>query len=239
VQEIIIGTKKTTAIDLLLAQFTAVPEQPQSSSPVLVKKLQKVVYGLGSLLRGNRPAQVHFLSVGGPELLGTTLTGLLLEEGSSSHAHKMTKRLLMLADDIVSDVKLAHEEANKMTDKLLSMLADDIVSDVKLAQEEAISETAVVDETIVQAFSTAQWCELAVLALRGDPTIHETALLTVATLADKCARSSWNMDGVQQAIFQIRDHWQKEGSNMDPDILKERLELIESTMNVLTQEIQK
>jgi hypothetical protein len=158
------------------------------------------VYALGALLRNNRPAQVHFCASGGPKLLGLTLTHLI-EEGST-HANKMTKRLLMLADDIVSDVKLHSEE----------------------------TKSPQVDDAILQAFSTPQWCQLAVLALRGDSTIYETALLTVATLAGQC---SWNVDSVQKAIFQIRDDWQAE-SDMDPDILKERLQLIESTMTLLT-----
>jgi hypothetical protein len=222
---------------LLLAQFTAAAsaltlaaesfQSQQSQSPpapvvLLVQKLfQKIVYALGSLLRGNRPAQVHFCAAGGPEVLGTTLTGLLRREDqkgspSTTHARKMTKRLLMLADDIVSDVKLNHYHH----------------------QEDKSPAAVDEDETIVQAFASAQWCELAVLALQtGDSTIHETALLTVATLAGQCISArSWNMEVVQQAIFQIRDHWKTgPGSeSMDPDILQERLELIESTMNVLT-----
>jgi nucleotide exchange factor SIL1 len=201
VEEILIGNHVTTAVDLMLAQFAAASQEHIQSAPV-VKKLQKVVYALGSLLRNNRPAQVHFCASGGPSLLGTTLTGLI-EEGSS-HANKMTKRLLMLADDIVSEVKLIEEE----------------------------NKSPQVDEAIMQAFSTKQWCQLAALALHGDPTIYETALLTVATLAGQC---SWNKDLVQKAIFQIRDDWKAE-SDTDPDILKERLQLIESTMTLLTTE---
>jgi hypothetical protein len=110
------------------------------------------------------------------------------------------------------------------------MLADDIVSEVKLIEEQ--SKSPQVDEAIMQAFSTEQWCQLAVFALQGDPSIHETALLTVATLVGQC---SWDKDVVQKAIFQIRDDWKTE-SEMDPDILKERLQLIESTMTLLTAE---
>jgi hypothetical protein len=109
-------------------------------------------------------------------------------------------------------------------------LADDIVSEVKLIEEE--NKSPQVDEAIMQAFSTKQWCQLAALALHGDPTIYETALLTVATLAGQC---SWNKDLVEKAIFQIRDDWKAE-SDTDPDILKERLQLIESTMTLLTTE---
>jgi hypothetical protein len=54
----------------------------------------------------------------------------------------------------------------------------------------------------------------------------------VTTLVGQC---SWDTDLVQKAIFQIRDDWNAE-SDMDPDILKERLELIESTMTLLTTE---
>lgn len=208
-EEIWIGNHKTTAVDLMLAQFTAASQEHMIQSQPVVQKLQKVVYALGALLRNNRPAQVHFCASGGPELLAMTLTGLI-EEKSDPHANKITKRLLMLADDIVSDVKLhqLHEHEHEQESKSLQ-----------------------VDEAIMQAFSTEQWCQLAVLALQGDPAIYETALLTVATLVGHC---SWDMDVVQQAIFQIRDDWKAEGSDTDPDILKERLELIDSTMNLLT-----
>lgn len=207
VEEFSIGiresTKKTCAVDLLLAQFTATSGIPEyhSSLPV-VKKLQKLVYGLGSLLRANRPAQAHFCAAGGAESLGATLIGLLDGNTNSPHAKKMAERLLMLADDIVSDVMLHEVESEH-------------------------------DAPIIRAFSSDQWCELAVLALAGDPAIHETALKTIATLTGQC--SSWDMDLVQQSIIQIRDDWKTGGSEMHPDILKERLQLIESTMTLLQE----
>jgi len=153
VEKILVGEETTTAVDLLLTQFDAASKEPPS--PSVVKKLQKMLYGLGALLRANRPAQVHFCASKGPEILGKTLANLV--EDRSSHAVKMTKRLLNLADDIILDVEL-HASKSKQ-----------------------------VDEAIVQAFSSELWCQLTAVALQGDPVIREVALRTVAALVGHCS----------------------------------------------------
>ena len=88
-EEIVIeANTKTTALELLLSQYVDSDQAP--------KKRQKMLYGLGSLLRGNRSAQANFVKLQGPSRL---FAGAVVEI-------KLQKKLLALVGDIVADVVL-------------------------------------------------------------------------------------------------------------------------------------
>jgi hypothetical protein len=141
-EEFAIDGIKTTPIDLLLFQL----KQNGSSN-----KRQKILYALGSMLRGNRIVQAHFCASGGPAVLGTILS-------SSSDDAKTAKRLLALADDVISDVTMHPYEVDDNIDKLIisSFSTDDFCqAPIPLLKQEALQETAL--ETIQALEPYCQW----------------------------------------------------------------------------------
>ena len=193
VEEVLIGETKLTVIDLLLQQL----EQTPAEGHVLQQKLQKILYSLGALLRGNRAAQVHLSASSGPDLLAKRLA-VWIGEGSSGSI-KLSKRLLLLASDIVTDVKLHG------------------------------SKSAQVDQAIVESFSSESWCASTHRALK-ETSLQVTALLTVKTLAPEC---SWDNESVRRAVEDIKKNWESNGSGMDSDIQRERLNLVQNTLDEL------
>jgi nucleotide exchange factor SIL1 len=169
--QVVIGDTLTTATDVVLQQYVAI----ELSSEVAFRKAHKLLYALGSLLRGNRPAQVHFSTQGGPALLGTQL--------AKATDGKTIERLLALANDIVSDVKLHTGTSEEM------------------------------DAVIVRGFASESWCNSALAALQQQGTVllQEKALQAVHTLAPDCewdvtavrdvlleVRASWEASATQR-----------------------------------------
>jgi hypothetical protein len=139
VEELKIDGSKTTPIDLLLSQIQ------KEDSP---KKLQKIMYALGALLRGNREAQVHFLSLNGPSMLGQVL---ISQDGSN-----LDKRILSLADDIVSDIHL-HPREPIMDALIVEAFARDewCEAAIELLERDALQKTALL--TIKTISPHCQW----------------------------------------------------------------------------------
>ena len=147
-EELSIDGIKTTPIELFLNQLKV----DDINGPA--KKFYKILYALGSLLRGNRMAQAHFCAAGGPTVLGKMLSTASQDPASADV--KATKRILALADDIVSDVTLHPYEQDEDIDKL-----------------------------IVASFSADDWCEPPIRFLERD-VLQETALETIQALEPFC-----------------------------------------------------
>lgn len=95
-------TTTTTAIHLLVTLIQNAAKDETSSS----SKLRKSMYALGAMLRGNREAQTLFCALDGPAVL----LQLLLRQVAGSSSDPLAKRILALADDIISDVDLHPKE---------------------------------------------------------------------------------------------------------------------------------
>lgn len=207
---------KTTALDLVLAQFVA------SSKAVLetthpkdeyydsvMMKVHKSLYALGALLRANRQAQTHFCADQGPPLLATILS-VLADQAQKNDPPSLARDNL------------------KVVQRLLS-LAQDIVMDVTLHG----SKSQQVDEAIRKAFSSTDWCNT-VLRFVPIPRLYETTLLTVQQLAPHC-RASWDGKEVQQQVQQppanVLDAWLPK--DLDLDLREERMNLLESTLQAI------
>jgi nucleotide exchange factor SIL1 len=115
-----IATTTTSALNLVVSQLKLSLHQHEQSplSRVLDLKIRRLVYCLGSFLRGNRAAQVQF-GPDGPDILATTLQRLVQSldsdtktavekdaHGTNAFARKLAERLLNLATDMVLDVTL-------------------------------------------------------------------------------------------------------------------------------------
>lgn len=93
----------TTPMKLLKEQLDESPES---------KTCHKIVYALGSILRGNRAAQLYFLRIDGPASLSRILAGIL----RSGEDLGLANRILALIGDVVSDVILHTDSHQNIID---------------------------------------------------------------------------------------------------------------------------
>jgi nucleotide exchange factor SIL1 len=211
---------KTTALDLVLAQFIAacnaivaatdLPNKDDYYDTVMMK-VHKTLYALGAMLRANRQAQTHFCADEGPSLLVDVLA--------------------QLADQAQLSTNYLPNDSMKVAQRLLS-LAQDIVMDVTLHS----STSEQVDQAIGNAFSNAPWCKT-VLRFVSIPRLYETTLLTMRHLAPYC---EWDDVTTEQVIQQLQqppdpvlESWLQH--DLEPDERKERLELLQSTVQAIQQ----
>jgi len=209
----------TTALDLVLQQFQTFRTTAPPLTTTEQQKLLKVMYCLGSFLRGNRAAQIHFGAAGGPATLSTALQALLNQSDTpwSSFDRKMSHRLLNLASDTVSDVVLhaSHDEENDGEGRRRGL--------------------GQLDAAIVDAYTSEAWCDAvqkALVSLRD-----ETALRTVHSLAPHCASAlAWSQGAIAQlgnTLVQLGDEWKAEAELHHPEVLQERFDLLEATLQLL------
>ncbi|GKZ01169.1 hypothetical protein MPSEU_001068300 [Mayamaea pseudoterrestris] len=105
----------TTALDLLTEQIDVFNDIAYDFSETV--KLQKFIYALGALLRNNRDAQAHFVSINGAVRVGKLLTHAL--QNDTRLSQRIALRLLALADDVLTDTRL-HESASSQVDDAIA-----------------------------------------------------------------------------------------------------------------------
>eukprot|EP00816_Leptocylindrus_hargravesii_P010498 CAMPEP_0196802648 /NCGR_PEP_ID=MMETSP1362-20130617/2217_1 /TAXON_ID=163516 /ORGANISM="Leptocylindrus danicus, Strain CCMP1856" /LENGTH=448 /DNA_ID=CAMNT_0042173993 /DNA_START=217 /DNA_END=1563 /DNA_ORIENTATION=+ len=103
-------TKTTTALSVLLDIFgewngqndvntvTNSTDYAKNKGGISRKLQQKVLYATGSLLRGNRLAQEHFIALGGPLLIANVLQTCL-----SDKDWKVSSKVVLLAHDLITE----------------------------------------------------------------------------------------------------------------------------------------
>ena len=142
IEEVLVKGEKTTALKMLLKQF----QVETDTDPALQ---QKVIYGISSLLRGNRPAQAYFLDLGGPDILAQSLIRL---------EPKLIKRVLTLVEDIVSDVKRhGNENDEGIGQKVVSSFSHPIFCQLTVdgLKSEHLVQTAM--QTLKAIAGTCDW----------------------------------------------------------------------------------
>ena len=118
------------------------------------------MYALGSLLRGNRGAIDYFGSVGGPSAL-FDLYGYLTAEQNIMSMDKTTLKLL---------------------EKVI-ILADDIIMDVKLHPSDRPEN----DEFLIEAFTTDEWCSVPIdMFYHGSAHIQRRMLGILMNMSTSC-----------------------------------------------------
>lgn len=178
-------SRVVSAVQLLLEEYeqaTMGELRSGESRQSRTFKCQKLIYAMGSLLRANRAAQTQFIGHDGPLKLGIQLAKTF-EEEDSGRSEKNRESLLVLANDLVSDVKLHPGKSEQ------------------------------VDGAIIQSFSTSIWCNSILSALKGDSRLQEKALEATNTLLPYCQwkseeitnalvelRSSWEASGTQRDV---------------------------------------
>ena len=175
---------KTTAIDSAIQIFAH--DHDDLNAWETRKLLERSLYAIGALLRGNRSAQVHTCASSGPLALGKVLQRSATMKMTSTNL-KLTQRLLALASDIVSDVSLHGE----------------------LEMEQ-------LNTVIVKSFTTREWCDTTIGLVTSDKNLpvqlQEQLLQTAHVLAPYC---DWvdHVDVARKAVAQMQDEWN--GNNED------------------------
>jgi len=199
------GQYTTTALDLVLQQF----RETSSTSKAEQQKMLKLIYCLGSFLRGNHPAQVHFIHANGPATMLNALESALLflqqqQQSQPAFHQKLAQRILNLASDTIADVTVH------------------------------ASSTVSEDASILAAYSTAEWCETiqsAVEILRqGD-----TAVQTLYTITRHCSWTTNQVERIAHALMLIQHEW-AEDVGLDENVRRERLHLISETLALLQEQ---
>lgn len=202
-----------TALDLVFRQLqTSLLNQDQTA--VTETKILRLVYCLGSFLRGNRAAQIHFGASEGPAFLSSALQ-TFVDIGKEAFATKMSVRLLNLASDAVLDVTLHR---------------DNDIDDEKSGSNYNNNK---VDDAIVAAWTSKQWCSAIVSAMER-PELQDAAVSTVHALAPYC-KSSWQpaIAAVVSSVKKVRTLWEESATEIDPELHQERIQLIGSIVDEL------
>lgn len=195
---------RVTAIDLLIEAFCKEYKDPESWGVRTL--LGKSLYGIGSLLRGNRLSQAHILKTNGAQRLGARF-----------HDH-------------VSDK--FHTSGIKIGQKLLS-LASDVISDITLHGEEMAQE---MNQNIIQSFSSSDWCDSTLHLLEDDFVlpipVQQTLLETVGVLAPHC-RWEERKGKMRGLIQEIQSGWNERKQEFDPDHFQELTNVAKTTLESL------
>lgn len=199
VEPVKVGTKTTTALDMLLDVFCQ--EYMDDKAWSIRTLLAKSIYGIGSLLRGNRLSQAHLIQNNGAARLGDKLRYMVMRNFNGDI--KVIQRLLSLASDLITDIKLDGE-----------------------------ASTASLNDAIIQAFSSAEWCDVVSTLLVSDlflpVRVQETVMETAYALAPHCSSSTGDENGWKEkssehkaAIERFQREWQQNKDGFDPDHIKQ------------------
>ena len=209
----------TTALDLVLQQFRTSTAATRAPTNAEQQKLSKLVYCLGSFLRGNRPAQIHFVHDQGPSSLSAALKSALsrlMDQTTTATIalfyRKLAQRLLQLASDSVLHVSL---HASETTDLVI--------------QND--------DAKIVQAYTDAEWCDAVHMAFqiaseeddsgkRAQLRLVEDVLPTVHTLVSHCG-AHWRNTAFIHKLERLKEN--KSYEHHDDEVV----DLIDTTLRRL------
>jgi nucleotide exchange factor SIL1 len=242
-------TSTTTAIDLLIDLFLQ-PHRDENSWEIRLLQ-SKAIYGIGSLLRGNRLAQLHLCrssstsstsstiaaTTNGPARLGAKLQELSNPKSKRTSARiKLIHRLLSLASDIVSHVE-QHDEEERATTKSITK-----------EQEQQQQEHS---KAIVESFTSSEWCSATLTLVASNQftpiPLAEAVMTTVIVLGPYCQARFWKeteqepkttttTTTFQQAIDALQawqNEWRATPDDFDKDHFQQLMDLIEKATHTL------
>eukprot|EP00980_Cylindrotheca_fusiformis_P023133 scaffold10187_cov195-Cylindrotheca_fusiformis.AAC.1 len=183
---------KTTAVDELINVFCHQYQDPGSWE--VRKLMEKAIYGLGAVLRGNRLAQAHIVGRDGASRLGTLFYAITSDQIQTVGV-KVIQRLLSLAGDVVSDIVLHPENA-----------------------------TPDINTMIIAAFTSNEWCGATAQMIEVDEflavPVQQTLLETVQVLAPRCNWSD-RKEVLQKSIEAFKKEWDRRESMFDAEHLEQ------------------
>ncbi len=149
--------------------------------------------------------------------IGSLLRGNRLAQAHLIQNHGAVKlghvlRQLVM-DSLSSEIKLIQ--------RLLS-LASDVVADIQLDGDKS---TTSLNEAIVTAFTTTEWCEVVSTVLITETVVpirvQETLMETMHTLAPYCSEKGWDGRSSvhKEAIARFQKEWRQNKGDLDPEHL--------------------
>ena len=193
-----IGSKETNTLELLQEAFvTSLTYDEQGRTKTLEKLQQKVLYALGSFLRGNTLAQFQFATQDGPTLLAHSVDLCANDNYKSKHCIKMTQRVLSLASDILRETQQLQQDIEEAKKKGMDGLLP----------------------VILQAFADKSWCDAALRALEGPRSLQSKALESIPSWDEQC---QWSIESLKQVLQPILD----ELSSVDEEAYHDELTII-------------
>lgn len=190
VEKIKLGTKMTTALDMVLEVFCK-DYKDEQWWPIRTL-MTKSVYAIGSFLRGNRLAQAHLLRSNGAAKLSDKFRHLVMNNLNADI--KLIQRMLSLASDIVTDIQLDGDKADPT-------LNDSIVKAFTTSEWCDIVSTVLTSEVF--------------LPIR----VQETVMETMQTLAPFCSTNGWQTKSRdhKEAIERLQQEWERNKDDFDPE----------------------
>lgn len=205
-----------TVISLLLSSsfFPGSEFSTHAAHPSFLKKKQKSLYALSSLLRGNRRALRHFYIVNGPSMLiDNVLDAIEPKSGSDLIPMKHIKfasKALSLACDLITDI-VVHPDGGDFGSK---------------------AEIADIDEDIIASFTTEKWCNSAkqliqVVGNGSSLSMQENVLRSVTVLAPYCTFNKNDLSITEK----LTNQWEKDES-IDSGYKNELIDLVHKIRSV-------
>lgn len=196
--------KMTTAIDLLIDVFCK--DYKDSKSWEIRTLLSKSIYAIGSMLRGNRSAQVHLLATDGFKLLWKKYHDMV-QEGVNSANAKLVQRLAMLGTDIVDEVLRDPNKSDSATNAAL-----------------------------LEIITSLDWCGATCGVLTSSAflpvPVQETLLRSIVTSGPYCEWSC-NVADLEQSIKKIQEDWISQKDDFDEEHMAEIQDIAKSALSSL------
>jgi hypothetical protein len=146
--------------------------------------------------------------------------GSFLRGNRLAQAHLLRNNGAAKLSDKLRHLVMNHLTADtKLIQRLLS-LASDIVTDIQLDGDKAEST---MNDSIVKAFSTPEWCDIASTVLTSESflpiRVQETVLETMQTLAPFCSAQGWDTKSQvhKEAIERLQKEWQRNKDDFDSE----------------------
>ena len=204
--------KVSTAIDLLIDVFCQKYDDPSSWETRIL--LNKSMYAIGAIVRGNAMAQTYVAKSDGFDRLGQKFNEIS-QEGFNSANTKLIQRLAGLSTDIVEDLSLNVELSKVKTD------------------------TKIV-HTLSSSFCKAT-CELFSSEKFVPVTVQETMMRAIGVLGPYCegSSSSCAVNDFRAIVEKISADWAEKKESFDEDHFRELQDMARGALESLIGQVEK
>lgn len=194
----------SNALELVVRQLQlSLQTQGVDQSNVLDTKVLRLLYCLGSFLRGNLDAQLRFGEIGGYDVLLKVLKDLV--SAGDAYSIKLASRTINLATDIVVDAT-RDDDRNPNNQPLP-------------------------DAILANAWVSVEWCSSLVSSF-ANPNLRESSLSAIEAFSGHCKAIWQESKTLFDTIERIRSKWDVSGDELD-EVRNDRNRMIESIVRQL------
>mmetsp|Transcript_8169 Transcript_8169/g.18337 ORF Transcript_8169/g.18337 Transcript_8169/m.18337 type:complete len:535 (-) Transcript_8169:104-1708(-) len=198
--------QESNALELVHQTLQSSLSQEKLRTKSLELLQQKLVYALGSFLRGNPLAQFQFAQQQGPVMLARSLE-LWTNDETSKHSIKMMQRVISMASDILLELRQQQTEP------------------LGVSEEQSISSTIPRDQMnqiTLEAFSDTTWCHFILQALESGPrALQSSALNSLPSFEGNC---QW--DALPRVLATVKNEWLRD-TTIDAEDFSDQYEIMD------------